>query len=590
MIKLIQLVIMLCFFIFMGNAYAYEDACGKPKILVPGSSPSKLIVIVPATGQGAKEWESFEKKFISESESDEYAWMVYEHGIEKSTLGYARNISKNLSSCINSKNYKSITLIGHSIGGMIARYAYLYDAGAFSEGARVKAVQKTSWSNKVEKILLFASVNRGVDINQEGKEFELEKIWWKPANWFLRVIPHPRFILEDVFQGSDFIADIRIAWIRYFGELNNVGSTKVSPRVVQYWGTSDSTITKNDNADIGAFNDLIVIDVPGAKHGDLQRLESKHVADSDARWELFRQELFEQHTANIKRHHLERKVLIIAHGIRDSSNSEWFEQLAEKAREFYDEDNIVQLDYGYFSALKFAMKPSREKNIPEFRDLYTEILAENPLTKFDFIGHSNGTYILGHSLFSTSAMKFRNVLLAAPVLPTNFEWLKIFKRDQIESLRYDTANGDWPVGILCQALNAVGFDDVGTSGLDSFGKGAMQDAVMTKKGKMMREVGPYNGGHNAALQFDPDNGIDNLQHLLEFASTGNHYKPDIDSSSTIKSMGIYSRATPYVVWAFLFFITLFVLRYFKKGGRISFKVGIYSISTVFVLYGLLDVI
>ena len=574
MIKIIKILTTLFFFIFLNNAYA-ADECGIPKPLVEGSSPNKLIVIIPATTQGKKDWKSFKEKMVSESEGEQFAWMVYEHGIEFTSTGDAKNIALDIASCIGEKvdvnNYQEILLVGHSVGGMLARYAYLHDAGAFLSDAPVA----DRWSSRVNKILLFASVNRG--IRPDAK-------WWSsPVNWLLRALPHPKLILEDLAVGSDFIADIRIAWIRYFGELNNEGSTKVAPRVVQYWGRGDSIITEDDNADIQAFSGPVVVRVSGADHGDLQRLEPEYVDDIRARWEIYRKEIFDTRTQQVISTYSPRRVLMIVRGIRDSSNADWVQNLSEKAEDFYGKDNVIEIEYGYFSAAHFSIKPIRGKNIPVFRDIYAQELAKNPLTKFDFIGHSNGTYILGHSLLTTQSMKFNNVVLAAPVLSTSFDWESLFKFKQVKSVRYDTSRWDWPVGILCQALRAIGFDDVGPSGLVSFGEGRMNDG-------RVKQVGLYDGSHGAALQFDPDNGVDNLQHLLQFAITGNHFLSDIETSPDIGLMQQVSRATIYVVWILVFLCLIFILRYFRNGGRVSLKSGMYFMSALFLVYGVLDII
>ena len=99
-------------------------------------------------------------------------------------------------------------------------------------------------------------------------------------------------------------------------------------------------------------------------------------------------------------------------------------------------------------------------------------------------------------------MRFKIVALAAPVLPTDFEWSRLFRNGQVERVRYDTANLDWPVGTLCPALRAFGFSDVRPAGLVLFGDSA--ELV----GSNVKKVGWCDGGHGAALRFDPAVGVD----------------------------------------------------------------------------------
>ena len=241
--------------------------------------------------------------------------------------------------------------------------------------------------------------------------------------------------------------------------------------------------------------------------------------------------------------------MFVVRGIRDSSHSMWVEQISKKAVNLYgDEKNVITPDYGFFSAFQFLMKPTRVKNIDKFRDAYTEVLAENPLTRFDYIGHSNGTYILGHSVDTTSTMTFDNVVLAAPVLPIEFNLNRIINETkQVKKLRYDTSVWDWPVGILSQMIRALNFHDVGPSGLVKFDGG---DHFINND--TVQLVGWHDGGHGAALEDE------NLQHLVNFAYYGNDIKTGgnehlLDENSwQFKVMRIFSSLTPYVLWGILF--------------------------------------
>lgn len=524
------------------------------------------MVVVPGTGQGPANWSSFLGALRKEPRSSDLAWLVFDHGIEFTTRGSARSMSIDLAACIQekSRNYTSITLIGHSIGGMLTRRAYLEAAGVFSD----HPVAPDTWASKVDSILLFASVNRGVAPSAK---------WWGPAmSWLLRTFPHPHFLVEDLTFGSDFIADIRIAWIRYFGELNARAESQ-PPRVVQFWGTEDSVVKEEDNADLEAFSGPVIERVPGARHADLPRLELEYAADPAARWMLYREHLFDDRPVTKVALPAPRRVLVISRGIRDSSNSEWVADLHSAAEPIYGRGNVQDFEYGYFSAAHFAFKPLRSKMIPAFRDLYTEELAKNPLTRFDFIGHSNGTYILGQSLLSTPSMRFDNVVLAAPVLPTEFDWLQLFRREQVARVRYDTSERDWPVGILCPMLRAIGFHDVGPSGVVLFGEGRPQ-------GSLLQKVGWHPGGHGDALS------PGNRKHLLAFAADGTDLNADGSISRDLGAMRSISRATPYVVWLALAALVFWLVRRHRSGRPFTWQAVGWTIAGCFVVYVILDVV
>jgi pimeloyl-ACP methyl ester carboxylesterase len=254
---------------------AKADSCPAPTNL--GPSPTRLIVVIPATSQGPREWESFLAALKREPRSQQIAWLVYRHGITYTTRGTARNIATAIASCIDEKvrahGYQTVTLIGHSVGGMLVRNAYLVGAGEMPE-------QKASpdpWTRKVDRIILFSSVNNGVSGTNFG--------WWfDPVAWLGRTIPHPHLVVEDFQVGSDFIADSRIAWIRHFGALQALAADDPNtqiPLVVQFWGTQDSVVTEHDNADLEAFSGPVLIRVPGASHRNLQRLETEYTVRAD---------------------------------------------------------------------------------------------------------------------------------------------------------------------------------------------------------------------------------------------------------------------------------------------------------------------
>lgn len=551
-------------------------ACPSPEPIA--GSAKRLLVVSPATSQDKEHWIKFIQTLKSDPRSNDIAILFFSHQVQFTSLGTAQAIARELDSCIASKmvdgHYDSITLIGHSIGGMIVRRAYLIGSGATDETPATPA----EWTRKVDRILLFASVNKGIP---------RDATWWSPgANWLLRLLPHPHFVLEDLAFGSDFIADTRIAWIRHFGKWSgdtNARPTHKPPYVVQFWGTVDSIVKEKDNADLEAFAGPVVVRVPGAEHGNLQRLEAEFTEDPASRWALMRQQLFDPIPKSTPRTHRPRRLLFVVRGIRDSSNSDWVQDLASRAEEFY-EGNVEMPEYGYFTAAQFAIRPIRARNIPSFRDLYAERLAENPRTEFDLIAHSNGTYIFGQSAISTPSMLFRNVVLAAPVLPEEFEWTKLFRRKQIQNARYDAAQLDWPVGILCPALRALGFWDVGPAGLVLFGTSEQMAGS-----HQLKKVSWYGGGHSAALTVNVAEGVDNLQHLLNFARDGS----DTNSGERVFPdsgwLAIAARATPYAVWMVILAIAIGCVRRYRAGRRPTKRGVAIVVAILSLTYVLLDI-
>jgi pimeloyl-ACP methyl ester carboxylesterase len=146
----------------------------------PLGSPlaKRLLVIAPATSQDYTHWFGFIEALRQDRRSEDIAILFFSHDVRFASFGSAYDIAKDLEACISSKmvdsRYDRITLIGHSIGGMIIRRAYLIGAGATNDSP----VLRSKWTDKVERILLFASVNKGIPRNAT---------WWAaPANCVFR--------------------------------------------------------------------------------------------------------------------------------------------------------------------------------------------------------------------------------------------------------------------------------------------------------------------------------------------------------------------------------------------------------------------
>jgi hypothetical protein len=71
-----------------------------------------------------------------------------------------------------------------------------------------------------------------------------------------------------------------------------------------------------------------------------------------------------------------------------------------------------------FPLLPFITYRDRQKNVRRFMDEYTENLARFPKAEtIDFIGHSNGTYILASALQRYVTMRVRRVYFGGQCEP-----------------------------------------------------------------------------------------------------------------------------------------------------------------------------
>jgi alpha-beta hydrolase superfamily lysophospholipase len=391
------------------------------------------------------------------------------------------SFSEELAAKINERwivdgGFEEIILIGHSVGGLLLREAYLI---AFGELAQ----PRLSWAAAVHRIVLLAAPNRGLS--------KLSKINWLGDRLVRLFLPWMHFTYQDIMDGSVFITNLRLRWIRHFG--THRATVMDLPQVVQLRGEKDTTVQPDDSLDILAFPEGGQLTISGADHFSIAILPVKRGGGGGTeltetgreRYRLLRNALLggpsalgiaQSGTAVSRSPPSFDRVVFIFHGIRARNVEGWLTDLAKKISAQDDRCKVFRPNYGYFSALRFILPSVRRRNIRMLLDEYSQRLAENPDATFHFIGHSNGTYMLGRSLQQIPAMRFERVVLAGSVLPTDIFAGNSRIRNQVTAVRSDGARYDWPVGILCRILRKTLFvRDVGTAGYDGFDGAFVQD-------------------------------------------------------------------------------------------------------------------
>jgi pimeloyl-ACP methyl ester carboxylesterase len=491
--------------------------------------PRRLIVLVPRFRGQLGNWTPLKQRLANEQgyRPEAACWLDFAHGVNLRSTEILDAVAERLRGRIEAEwlragGFDDVVLVGHSMGGLIVRQAYLLAAGA------VPGQLASTWAGKVSRIVLFASLNRGVDPKK--------KPLWGLANWLVSLIRFlPHFTFLDAIRGASFLTNLRINWIRLFGELAAAqrqgktwpdGRPVQPPLVVQLLGERDGLVDPEDSKDVLAFPSGHELSVPDANHRTLYRLDQ--VPDPDLRYAVLRAGFVGVFPDNPPVASSVRRVVFLLHGIRASNVDDWIKELRKRISErAHASTDVIKPDYGYFTAARFALPSVRRRNISVFQDLYTEALAAHPTAEFDIIAHSNGTYILGQALRKTPGMRFENVALAGSVLPTNFPWGELKRNNQVGRVRNDRANRDWPVALLCNALSGLNMRDVGTGGFAGF------------KGTATHEVAYYPGGHGMALKSDYQ-GL-----LVDFVFGGDVREP----ADLLESPGYFrmlSNAMPYV--------------------------------------------
>lgn len=479
-----------------------------------------LVVAVPSVKDRFDGWQELVERLrtLPGYTDDECRWELVHHGARRFGRADAEALALDVAATIQQRwvadgGYERVVLTGHSLGGLLVRRAWVHALGTDDPA------DHREWADAVERIVLFASLNRGVPATADRR-------WWLPAAaWAARVLPGGRRrLLLDLLRGSRFVTNLRILWIRALNELTH------PPLVVQFVGSRDGLVRAEDSTDVESFPTGRQEVVPGATHGDLVRLDA--APDPDARFRLIAAAFTDRRpSAEVPLiGDPDRKVVVVVHGIR-ASNRTWVADLCRHLEAGWPGTQAVPASYGRFSASKFAVPATRRRFLGWLQDTYTEALAVNPRATFHFVGHSNGTYLLGHSLAQVPAMRFRRVYLAGSVLPTTYAWRERARAGQVQQLRNERAAADVPVAVLCAALRGLGMRDVGTGGVDGFL--GFDDPVKT-------EVAYHPGGHSAALHEA------NLRRIAAFVMDGDPGEPDSLVREPSAGFAMLSRAAPWL--------------------------------------------
>jgi pimeloyl-ACP methyl ester carboxylesterase len=457
----------------------------------------RLIVVVPGIRGHREGWQPLVDRLKIEPALANTEYQVWNLKKKWYSLGNPERLAVELAAWINLQwvargPFDDLILVGHSMGGLLIRRAYLLACGV----DRVTK-QQSEWAARVSRIILFAAPNRGVNPDAS--------FYLRATNWLGRMFPPLRWTLSwQLFRGSEFVTNLRIEWIRYFAAIGDK-----APVVVQLLGTLDGLVARDDSIDIEQFPTAYYISIPDANHSTLFRLDV--APDPEGRYALLRDGFVHErpkHAENIQIAGAEQ-VVFVMHGIR-ADNRTWVEQTIELINKGWPGVEAIGPRHERLSALKFAIPMTRHRNVRWFQDKYSEALARNPHARFSFIGHSNGTYLLGESLRTIPGMQFEHAALVGPVLPASFDWDGPAKRGQIGALRVDGSCYDWPVGWLCSALRGLGMRDIGTGGYEGF---------TTLANNTKHEFFWYSGGHSAPLA------AANLPALAAFAVAGSLVSP-----------------------------------------------------------------
>ena len=392
-----------------------------------------------------------------------------------------------------SNKYKSILLVGHSVGGLIARAAILYGRGS-------RGVVRHSWAgDTLRRLILIASLNRGTKFFEKHRFLGLmARLKYKPKG--------QQFFLDQFLHGSSFVNNLRLDWILTFGR-----DEVLPPEVIQIYGSAagseegDTWVTRDDSNDMLCLPNTIQIPSLGRGHSsilgkikdpkDVQFYTPIRSALLDT-FSTIKQEYGEDVDERDPPTEQPKGLIFLVHGIR--TFADWISPLRTKIRSKYSGYLLVEAGYDYFSTLNFLRPWQRRQKVADFTDAYMVSIAGHAKVPRYAVAHSFGTYVVAQSLRNHPRMSFKRTYFAGSVLPRGFNWYgadgarKIIP-NQLEQLRNDCAANDWPVGFLCSALNKLGENRLGLAGYRGFS---------TIRDESIFQDRYFPGGHSAPLEDD----------------------------------------------------------------------------------------
>lgn len=162
-----------------------------------------------------------------------------------------------------------------------------------------------------------------------------------------------------------------------------------------------------------------------------------------------------------------------------------------------------------------------------FMDYYTEVKAQYPnAEKFDFIGHSNGTYILSSALQNYRSLKINDIYFSGSVVPQRYPWNELVMHNRVSQVRNVVATNDWVVAYFLRFFEQIA-EWQGTNGkLEALDLGAAGFRGFHESGGLseaVKNIAFVTGKHSAGVDIGNK---DKLEALVHFGRFGLDFKQE----------------------------------------------------------------
>ena len=414
--------------------------------------------------------------------------------------------------------FEEIILVGHSTGSMISRKAYVIACGETSEAPFThidrfhprELLPERPWASRVTRIVQLAGMNGGWSISHHmGTRRWLEL----SAGRIIADLAHSatgrRLVIDHIRRGAPFLTGLRLQWLAM---QKQVLRKKRSPAlVVQLLGTVDDLVAPDDNLDLVTGSAFLYLDVPRTGHVNVVEMNDPDAGEARRRAlvlaltgteaAISKESVVPADAAGLGRENPNiTDVVFVIHGIRDTGF--WTHKIARRVqaaarshererREFATETST----YGYFPMLSFLLPSRRREKVAWLADRYVRARSAYPnATRFSYLGHSNGTYLLTKALEENPACRFDHVVFAGSVVRTDYDWVRARNRGQVKAVLNYVATFDWIVAAFPGALERFDLQDLGGAGHSGFAQ-----ATEPQGAEFIVEKRFVTGQHSAAL-------------------------------------------------------------------------------------------
>ena len=404
-----------------------------------------------------------------------------------SPYAIANAIERDIHDAFSKHGYDEIILVGHSMGGTLLRKAVVWASGLEEDRHTFGPRGARKWVTKVTRFVSLATINRGWSIDPRPEYMPLVTFWTIWVGERLARLSHSGQLGLAMRKGSPFVADARVQWIALCRKEDP--KDRVLPQTIHLLGDRDDIVSRDDSMDLMAAKDTIFVTLQDTGHREIGTAlgGGQAPADRDRRGKVKlamqgRLGEIEPDALDTLTEDLEvRRVVYIMHGIRDYG--EWTDRLRTVIEHEAEGSDtriaVINQKYGHFPMLPFLLYWDRQKNVRRFMDEYTENRARFPrASTFDYVGHSNGTYILASALQNYKTLCVGRVLFAGSVVPKHYHWMQLADRDRVKHVANIVAAGDWVVALFPRFFEQIaewrgvqpsrGLLDIGSAGFRGF--------------------------------------------------------------------------------------------------------------------------